>query len=165
MRPRKCSFSRVAIGSSVLLGLCPYLSREKSSAPRGWYVGEPPTGKAHLRWECPCNRSSAYDDGLTLCGSPNRSGSTVKGDSNKQLVVHTPSSRMGRHSRSPSPRRRYDDRDRERTRDGDRDSSRRVDDPESDRRRRDRSRSLDRDSSRRKRDRSRSRDPDRKEKK
>ncbi|KAJ7937318.1 mid region of cactin-domain-containing protein [Mycena leptocephala] len=72
---------------------------------------------------------------------------------------------MGRHSRSPSPRRRYDDRDRERARDGDRDSSRRVDDPESDRRRRDRSRSLDRDSSRRKRDRSRSRDPDRKEKK
>ncbi|KAF7355076.1 hypothetical protein MSAN_01423100 [Mycena sanguinolenta] len=72
---------------------------------------------------------------------------------------------MGKYSRSPSPRRRYDDRDRERTRDGDRDSSRRVDDRESDRRRRERSYSPDRDSSRRKRDRSRSRDPDRKEKK
>ncbi|KAJ7507484.1 mid region of cactin-domain-containing protein [Mycena galericulata] len=71
---------------------------------------------------------------------------------------------MGRHSRSPSPRRRYDDRDRERTRDRDRDSSRRVDDS-SDRRRRDRSRSLDKDDSKRKRARSRSRDPDRKEKK
>ncbi|KAJ6516168.1 mid region of cactin-domain-containing protein [Mycena sanguinolenta] len=54
---------------------------------------------------------------------------------------------MGRQSRSPSPRRR------------------RVDDRESDRRRRERSHSPDRDSSRRKRDRSRSRDPDRKEKK
>ncbi|KAJ7117328.1 mid region of cactin-domain-containing protein [Mycena crocata] len=73
---------------------------------------------------------------------------------------------MGRHSRSPSPRRRYDDRDRERTRDGDRDSSTRVDDPERARRRTDRSRSPDRhDSSRRKRDRSRSRDPDRKKRK
>ncbi|KAJ7047638.1 mid region of cactin-domain-containing protein [Mycena alexandri] len=74
---------------------------------------------------------------------------------------------MGRHSRSPSPRRRYDDRDRERTRDGARDSSRRVDDSEGDRRRRNRSRSVDRDrdDSRRKRDRSRSRDGDRKEKK
>ncbi|KAJ7283904.1 mid region of cactin-domain-containing protein [Mycena rebaudengoi] len=73
---------------------------------------------------------------------------------------------MGRHSRSPSPRRRYDDRDRERTRDGDRDSSRRVDDSEGERRRRNRSTSRDRtDSSRRKRDRSRSRDPERKEKK
>ncbi|KAJ6510079.1 cactus-binding C-terminus of cactin protein-domain-containing protein [Mycena vitilis] len=71
---------------------------------------------------------------------------------------------MGRHSRSPSPRRRYDDRDRERTRHGERDSSRRVDDPGSDRRRRDRSRSLDRDSGR-KRDRSRSRDPDRTDRK
>ncbi|KAJ6599340.1 mid region of cactin-domain-containing protein [Mycena vulgaris] len=73
---------------------------------------------------------------------------------------------MGRHSRSPSPRRRYDDRDRDRNRDGDRDSSRRVDDSESVRRSRNRSPSLDRnDSSRRKRDRSRSRDPDRKDKK
>ncbi|KAJ7368024.1 mid region of cactin-domain-containing protein [Mycena albidolilacea] len=69
---------------------------------------------------------------------------------------------MGRHSRSPSPRRRHDDRDRERARDGDRDSSRRVDD-----KRRERSLSPTRDSSRRKRDRSRSRDrdPDRKDKK
>ncbi|KAJ7228924.1 mid region of cactin-domain-containing protein [Mycena pura] len=71
---------------------------------------------------------------------------------------------MGRHSRSPSPRRRYDNRERERYRDGAKDSSRGVDD----RRKRSRSRSRDRDrddSSHRKRDRSRSRDPDRKEKK
>ncbi|KAJ7095121.1 mid region of cactin-domain-containing protein [Mycena belliarum] len=74
---------------------------------------------------------------------------------------------MGRHprSRSPSPRRRYDEPDRERNRNGDINFTRRAEDP--DRRSRHRSVSLDRNdsSSRRKRDRSRSKEPDRKEKK